>query len=71
MLVAVDAGEAEILAFAEAFSSPDRAGRVTAPRYTDLLRRLRDQSDGMDLVAIIRSPLPSTPVAMVSATPGA
>jgi hypothetical protein len=50
MVSAVNTGEAEIQRFVDAHASPDLAGRVTAPQYLATLRKLREQSGGMELV---------------------
>jgi hypothetical protein len=50
MVDAVNAGDAEIRRFVEAHASPDLAGRVTATQYAATLRKLREQSGGMELV---------------------
>jgi hypothetical protein len=48
LLAAVNAGEAEIRRFVAAHASPDLSGRVTATQYSDALRKLREQSGGME-----------------------
>jgi hypothetical protein len=48
LLAAVNVGDAEIRRFVAAHASPDLSGRVTATQYSEVLRKLREQSGGME-----------------------